>query len=195
MKKLKSALAGLVLATTIATGAELQKGLNAVEADIDNQQRAYVNIGLKTEQADAMLHSTNLITDRSLFSNHRVSLGISDYKVRPMMQVKTNYDGFTDTRAGLRVNKFPLADFGWIEFATNGENVELAGLAGKSFDAPVVGKLTAEMLNQVKYDGKDISHYGELQIMKPLGNFSPFVRVTAQNLQDPTYTIGIRYRF
>lgn len=195
-KTIQPILSSLALGLGALQGSPtIQTGFNAIEADIDNQQRLYINVGVTGEHNDAMFHSTNIINKGNPFSSHRVSVGNSSYTLRPLAQIKTNYEGFTDARGGLRINSHPFADFGWMELTTNGKSLELTGLAGVVIKVPVVGTVTTELLNQLTLNDSNVSYSFELQAMKQVGDFSVFGRVGARDFKNPSYTIGVRRQF
>ncbi|MFT4343309.1 MAG: hypothetical protein ACMXYE_01020 [Candidatus Woesearchaeota archaeon] len=194
-KTIKNIVTPLLIGSTLAAQPQLTTGFNAIEALTQNEQRLYTNVGVSHKENDLMYHGTHVCDNGSYFSNHRVSAQVGSSKIRPMAHAKTNYSGWNDIQVGVRINSFPGADFGYLELSANENVAELTGLAGKIIDMPVLGNVQLEAFNQFSYDGKEISHFGEIYALKAGNKIQPFVLVGARDVKNPYIKLGVRGNF
>jgi hypothetical protein len=129
--------------------------------------------------SEVNISSEGLLAD-SYFGVHRLGLGLTEHKdlIQPTVRLLAGSDGVFDTKYGIESKKLAslIADYGWVGAYTNGESHNVQALLGyslapiaKATGLSVFDNMTADFVHSTDFGVGKPSHYGELQLNKPIG--------------------------
>ncbi len=208
MKSIKNAVVAGCMYTALVFGAgnasaEEQKvnwGFNALETAITNDEnvrtRALTNVdALLGDSFEIGYHGLNEVENLegdSYFGIHDFTIGMKDWPVDGVLNVKTDSFGIFDRKVGLRNESLMemLGGYGYLEALADQDSANLTVFYGKPFE----NGLSLELYHSMDFTQDGNFNYSEVQLNKDLTkNWSLFGRIELPDFDfdGARYLVGI----